>query len=308
MNFMNNPILTVKQMLDSDAFNKEILQHVLMSFRDDVAVMPVMLLKDQKVLRTRQNGDDFFGYIHELSYPPVKFARTDRASLEGKPMFYASVFTKEAEVTKALPRIVSALESIPLLKDIGASGAKIMTQSVWMIKDYIHAFAFPFSDKYKRACSEIEVLNNGWLDMLSHNYSKESIEFFTFIGDLMALPQTSCLYDITATSVDYILSHFNFEGIVYPSVPVEGEGMNICIKPDVVESKISFSGAATEIILRSGKESTIEVLGHANMLSDDAFEWIITNEGKAIMIAAGMLGEEKIDTHVVIRSKDLMNI
>lgn len=37
---MNNSILTVKQMLDSNAFDKEILLDILMSFRDDVAVMP----------------------------------------------------------------------------------------------------------------------------------------------------------------------------------------------------------------------------------------------------------------------------
>ena len=294
-------------MLDTNVFDRNLLLQILKSYGEDVAVIPVMLLAEQKVLRTRPNKDDFFGYVHELSYPPAEFARTDRASLEGKPMFYASAFTKDAEITKALPRIVSALETIQLLKDIGASGVKVMTQSVWMVNEPIHAFAFPFSDKYKRACNEIEMLNKGWNETLRMNYSNESIEFFTYIGDLMAQPQSSCLYDITATCVDYILSNFNFEGVIYPSVPVEGEGMNICIKPEVVDSKISFSGAATEIILRSGMQSRIESLGHANMISENAFEWIVTNEGKLLMLQAGMIEPGLIDRDIVIRSQDLMN-
>lgn len=297
----------VQRMLETDNFDRELLMHILKSFGEDVAVIPIMLLAEQKVLRTRPNKDDFFGYIHEMSYPPAEFARTDRASLEGKPMFYASVYTKDAEITKALPRIVSALETIPLLKDIGASGVKVMTQSVWMVNEPIHAFAFPFSNKYKRACSEIDMLNKGWGETLRMNYSNESIEFFTYIGDLMAQPQTSCLYDITATCVDYILSNFNFEGVIYPSVPVEGEGMNICIKPVVVDSKFSFLGAAIEIITRSGMQTSIEILGHANMILDDAFEWVITNEGKILMLQAGMISPEHIDREIVVRSQELIN-
>lgn len=294
-------------MLDDNTFNRDLLEHILRSYGEDIAVIPIQILGNQKILRTRQNNDDFFGYIHELSYPPAKFARTDRASLEGKPMFYASVFTKDAEISNALPRIVSALETIQLLKDIGASGVKVMTQSVWNVNEPLHVFAFPFSDKYKRACSEIEMLNKGWNETLRMNYSDESIEFFTYIGDLMAQPHTSCLYDITATCVNYILSNFNFEGVIYPSVPVEGEGMNICIKPEVVDSKISFLTAAVEIVLRHEMKSQIEIIGHTNMISDDAFEWTITNEGKIVMLQAGMINPKHIVDDIVIRSKELMN-
>lgn len=294
-------------MLENEVFDRECLLDILASFKDDIAVIPVLLLRNQKVLRTRPNGDDFFSYVHELSYPPAEYARTDRASLVGEPMFYASAFTKNANKTHAYPRIVSALETITLLRCKGATGVKCMTQSVWDVNDNIHLFAFPFSEKYKCACEEIGMLKTGWETSLQESYSKESIEFFTYIGDLMAQPNTSCLYDVTATCVDYILTHFNFEGVLYPSVPLEGEGLNVCIKPNVVDDKITFAGAATEIILRYGDQSTIEVLGHANMISDTAFEWIITDEGKVIMLAIGMIGQDKVDCKIVIRSKELFN-
>lgn len=303
---MIHHVRVVKQMIEQNSFDKELLLNILRSFKDDVALIPVMLLKDQKVLRTRPNGDDFFSYVYELSYPPAEYARTDRASLAGKPMFYASAFTKNANKTHAYPRIVSALETITLLRSKGATGVKCMTQSLWNVNDNIHMFAFPFSEKYKRACEEIGMLKSGWETLLRESYSKESIEFFTYIGDLMAEINTSCLYDVTATCVDYILTHFKFEGVLYPSVPLEGEGINICLKTNVVDDKITFAGAATEVIFRNGDQSTIEILGHANMISDTAFEWIITDEGKAIMFATGIIDQEIVDNTIVVRSKSLI--
>lgn len=303
---MIHHVRVVKQMIEQNSFDKELLLNILRSFKDDVALIPVMLLKDQKVLRTRPNGDDFFSYVYELSYPPAEYARTDRASLVGKPMFYASAFTKNANKTHAYPRIVSALETMTLLRSKGATGVKCMTQSLWNVNDNIHMFAFPFSEKYKRACEEIGMLKSGWETLLRESYSKESIEFFTYIGDLMAEMNTSCLYDVTATCVDYILTHFKFEGVLYPSVPLEGEGLNICLKTNVVDDKITFAGAATEVIFRNGDQSTIEILGHANMISDTAFEWIITDEGKAIMFATGIIDQEIVDNTIVVRSKSLI--
>lgn len=303
---MIHHVRVVKQMIEQNSFDKELLLNILRSFKDDVALIPVMLLKDQKVLRTRPNGDDFFSYVYELSYPPAEYARTDRASLAGKPMFYASAFTKNANKTHAYPRIVSALETMTLLRSKGATGVKCMTQSLWNVNDNIHMFAFPFSEKYKRACEEIGMLKSGWETLLRESYSKESIEFFTYIGDLMAEINTSCLYDVTATCVDYILTHFKFEGVLYPSVPLEGEGINICLKTNVVDDKITFAGAATEVIFRNGDQSTIEILGHANMISDTAFEWIITDEGKVIMFATGIIDQEIVDNTIVVRSKSLI--
>lgn len=301
-----NSIFHIKQMLENNSFDRELLLNILESFKDDFPVVPVLLLKDQKVVRTRSNEDDFFGFVHELSYPPVEFARTDRASLSGSSMFYATAFTKNVDKTHAYPRIVSALETMTLLRTREGDGVKCMTQSVWFVKSPIHLFAFPFSNKYKRACEEIGILNDGWESNVRNNHSKESIDFFTYIGDMMAETNTSCLYDITATCVDYILTHFNFDGVIYPSVPAEGEGLNICLKPSVVDEHVRFAGAATEIVFKNGDTSRIETLAYAEMIDSNSFEWIITDEGKAWMLASGFIGKDVADKAIVVRSQTLM--
>lgn len=280
---MNKNIQAILNMLDSNTFQRGVLLDILESYGEDIALIPIKLFVHQKILRTRKNEDGFFGYIHELSYPPKEYARTDRASIEGKPMFYASIFTKEVEKSHAYPRIISALETIPLLRAKGTSGQTLITQSVWMIDEEIHVYSFPLSSQYKRACSEINMLNSDCKKVLKNEYSEDSIEFFSFIGDLMARPNESCLYEITATCIDFILEHYNFDGVLYPSVQAEGQGMNICIKPDVVDSKISFAGAATEVIVRNGDNSQIHILGNTHMITKDSFEWVLTNDGKMFL-------------------------
>lgn len=303
---MNKNIQAILNMLDSNTFQRGVLLDILESYGEDIALIPIKLFVHQKILRTRKNEDGFFGYIHELSYPPKEYARTDRASIEGKPMFYASIFTKEVEKSHAYPRIISALETIPLLRAKGTSGQNLITQSVWMIDEEVHVYSFPLSSQYKRACSEIYMLNSDWDKVLKNEYSEDSIEFFSFIGDLMAKPNESCLYEITATCIDFILEHYNFDGVLYPSVQAEGQGMNICIKPDVVDSKISFAGAATEVIVRNGDNSQIHILGNTHMITKDSFEWVLTNDGKMFLQQIGLLAPSFQNTPIVIRSECLM--
>ena len=303
---MNKNIQAILNMLDSNTFQRGVLLDILESYGEDIALIPIKLFVHQKILRTRKNEDGFFGYIHELSYPPKEYARTDRASIEGKPMFYASIFTKEVEKSHAYPRIISALETIPLLRAKGTSGQKLITQSVWMIDEEVHVYSFPLSSQYKRACSEINMLNSDCKKVLKNEYSEDSIEFFSFIGDLMARPNESCLYEITATCIDFILEHYNFDGVLYPSVQAEGQGMNICIKPDVVDSKISFAGAATEVIVRNGDNSQIHILGNTHMITKDSFEWVLTNDGKMFLQQIGLLAPSFQNIPIVIRSESLM--
>lgn len=283
-----NEIDIVKDMLSSNSFSKERLISILERFEDDIALIPLSLLKDQKIIRTRINTNDLFFKVRELNYPPAEcVTRTDRASLKGHPMFYGSVFTKDAEKTGCVPRIVSALETLDILKHKNTIQHAIFTQSVWFVEDTVHTFAFPISEKYKRACSDIEMFKKGWDDYCKEHYSERSIAFFSYLGDLMATPKESCIYDITATCVDYVINREEFEGVVYPSVPSEGEGLNICMTPDTVDKKISFGGAVTEFLFRKDMESTIISFAHSRQVSDSSFVWVVTEEGKPIMHMTG---------------------
>ena len=280
----------VKKMIDDNQFESELFLSIIRSFEEDIALIPLLFKKNQKIIRSRINDTkDFFYKVSDLSYPPSRcVTRTDRASLKGHPMFYASVFTKDAEKTGALPRNISAMETLNILKEVHTYQQCFFTQSIWRTKENIHLFAFPISDKYKRSCSELSMFRKGWETYCKDNYSKKSIEFFSFIGDLMATPSKSCIYEVTATCIDYIVHNFDFEGIVYPSVPTEGEGLNICLTPIVVDKKINFEGAIVETIIRKGMKSVIESFADAQMTSPTSFNWKVTEYGKRLMEKIGI--------------------
>lgn len=123
----------------------------------------------------------------------------------------------------------------------------------------------------------------------------------------MAEPNYSCLYDVTATCVDFILEKFNYDGILYPSVPIEGQGLNICIKPHVVDESVCFIEAVLETIVRRGDKSEIRIIAKSNMIHNDSFLWVITDDGKDFMIKLGLLGPESRDYDIIVSSQILMN-
>lgn len=275
----------VEKMIVSNQFESDVFLSIIRSFGDDIALIPLLLLKEEKIIRSRENDQkDLFYKVSDLSYPPSNcVTRTDRASLKGHPMFYASAFTKDGEKTGALPRIISAIETLNILKEVHKYKQCFFTQSIWRVNEDIRLFAFPISEKYKRACSELSSYREGWENYCKDNYSNKSIEFFSFIGDLMATPGSSCIYEVTATCIDYIIHNFNFEGIMYPSVPSEGEGLNVCLTPKVVDKKIHFEGAVTETVIKKDMESTIESFANAQMISPTSLRWKVTEYGKRLM-------------------------
>lgn len=175
------------------------------------------------------------------------------------------------------------METLNILKEAHTYQYCIFTQSVWRVKEGIHLFSFPISEKYKRSCSDLKMFREGWKNFCKEKYSEKSINFFSFIGDLMATPSSSCIYEVTATCIDYIIRRFNMEGITYPSVPSEGEGLNICLMPEVVDKKIKFEHAVAETVIRRDMESTIEVFAHAQMISQTSFNWKVTEYGKRLI-------------------------
>ena len=108
-------------------------------------VLSYLVPEGNKILRSRLNDNRaFFDEISKLSYPPICCARTDRASLEGKPMFYGSVFTHlNGEIVP--PKVINLIESSDFFKDKQAIGCQLLTQSAWMNSRPLKFAMFPTS-------------------------------------------------------------------------------------------------------------------------------------------------------------------
>ena len=100
----------------AENFDAAAYKEYLKQIKIEKKVLSYLVPEGNKILRTRPNdGGELFDNISKLSYPPKDKARTDRASLEGKPMFYGSIFTHQ-NGTIILPRIISLMETSDFLR------------------------------------------------------------------------------------------------------------------------------------------------------------------------------------------------
>lgn len=275
-------------MLTSGNFNPATMDEVLSHYQDHPAIIPCGLLAGSKIIRSSTNdAKRFHESVARLSYPPADRARTDRSSLQGKPMFYGCIFTTAAETDNAYPRIFSALETTDILRDFNREGKVFTTQSMWLPDRDLRLFAFPFSKRYKKPCAEVTQQRKLWDDKLVQYWPNNYIEFSEFMGDLMAQENSSCLYNITARAIDYMLyestAASDLDGVMYPSVWGDGQGMNICLKKETVDECVHFQTASVQCIDKTVGKSIIFGVAESFLLSDGSLKWTPTDTALGIL-------------------------
>ena len=285
---MSKDVEILQGMLDSGNFNPSALDEVLSHYQDHPAIIPCGLLAGSKIIRSSTNEDNVFHKsVSRLNYPPVDKARTDRASLQGKPMFYGCIFTTAADTDNAYPRIISAMETTDILRDFNREGKVFTTQSLWLPDRDLRLFAFPFSKCYKKPCAEVTLQRKLWDEKLARFWPDDYIEFSEFMGDLIAQENHSCLYDITARAIDYMLyestAASDLEGVMYPSVWGEGQGMNICLRKETVDECVHFQTASVQYIYKTVGKSTIFGVAESFLLSDGSLRWTPTDTALGIL-------------------------
>ena len=278
---MTKDVQILQEMLGSGNFNPSAMDEVLSHYQDHPAIIPCTIMAGAKIIRSSTNDTKtFHESVSRLNYPPVEFARTDRASLQGKPMFYGCVFTTAAETENAYPRIFSALETTDILRDFNREGKVFTTQSLWLPDRDLHLFAFPFSKNYKKACDEIKYQRKVWENTLAPHWPDHFNEFSEFLGDLIAEQSHSCLYDITARTIDYILNEStaasDLDGVMYPSVWGEGQGMNICLKKETIDECVHFQTASVQYIEKTVGKSNIFGVAESVLLPNGRLKWTPT--------------------------------
>ena len=293
---MNRDIQILQDMLASGRFNSSVMNEVLSHYQDHPAIIPYKLPAGSKIIRSTLNGENqFHETVSRLSYPPPQYARTDRASIERKPMFYGSIFTSSYK-KHAYPRIFSALETTDILRDYQRKGKAFTTQCLWIPSRDLHLFSFPFSRTYTKACDEVKYQWEVWREQLYTGWPIEYCEFSEYIGDLIAQENHSCLYDITANTIQFVLNDStaatDLDGVIYPSVWGAGEDMNICLKTHVVDECVHFQGASVQCIDKQVGKSEMFPIAESYLLPDGNLKWIPTEE--ALMILVREYGFEKL--------------
>ena len=100
----------IKDMLKRNDFNEHKFIEIVSSI-ELLPILPMRYLKGNKVLRCRPNDVDYFSSVNDLTYPPEQFAKLNRLSKKGQPMFYCSGFSTSSSKSNCYPRVINVLET-----------------------------------------------------------------------------------------------------------------------------------------------------------------------------------------------------
>lgn len=175
--------------------------------------------------RTHES-EDFFFKVSDISLPPRKFVMDfARCNRPFQSVFYCS----ETRPTSYMELVETWTDS----KKVGES-LKV-TLGLWVLKNPINAIIVTTPESEDRI-SDFDKEHGKVLDSFIEKYSGEELEsqklFYRYLFEKFRKPAKKDLktYVITSSYCNIALMHANgqADAIYYPSVPFEGNGINLC--------------------------------------------------------------------------------
>lgn len=248
----------------------------------DIPIVRFTIYPGARLIRQRINlkGKEFYE-ISELNYPPAAcLSNHGRANLPYQPMFYACSFPNDNESNTPLPRIVSLLETSSFFNDKESAGIERATVSRWDVFKTLNLIALPFCGDYSRPCKDVINFVKAWQDIINDaSINPEGLELIQYMSNEMATEFSfDNEYIKVANFVNYLLNintkTKDADGIIYPSVPAQGGGFNVAVKPDIADAKIRFVGASLCHLLKQYDNSYIAIIKDSLINRDGTITYI----------------------------------
>lgn len=197
----------------------------------------------------------------EVSYKTASLCKTaQRASLPNQTIFYGVLSDDERHLENA--RAICVAECSSLFREgILAAGREKITSTQWLITDDIRVACIMSANSFEG------VSNNKLLENIKANFLAK------FSGDLDVLNIAEFVehefskkvqagneseYLLSASIADSLLYSFDFEAVAYPSVKFGGQaGLNIAIRPDVVDSKLQLLNIVEQCYYQNGTNAIL---------------------------------------------------
>lgn len=251
-----------------DARSQSGLDKLYETFRSipdyELPIVRRTLAPGESLIRQRVNPKGVtFTQVSQLSYPPASRTSYGRVNIPGNPMFYACTFPSRVSDKAPIPRVVALEETSAFMRDKSSSGIERATVSRWDVVASIDLIALPFIGPYTRSCPDLLVTRDGWKDAISKGIvPKMALDLVVFMAEEIAKAAENELEYAKIAHFVYYLLRINLktkdaDGIIYPSVPAQGAGFNVALKPESVDAKIRFSNASECHLLKNKDKSFV---------------------------------------------------
>ena len=96
----------------------------------------------------------------------------------------------------------------------------------------------------------------------------------------MAEKGSNSIYEVTANFIRYVLDddEVGYQGIVYPTQQLDGDGFNIALTPSTVDANCQLEYASTQILIKDKKDATLLEIANAKWDINGHIRWIPKKE------------------------------
>lgn len=224
-----------------------------------VAIVPY-IIKGAYILRARRGKG--FKERSEMTYRPAQFCTGyQRASLPGETMFYGVISDNQNHQENA--RAVCASECSTLCAEgMESIGREFFTLSYWKIKEQLKVFSLITDTTFPNVQDNklLNLMRDNFLTVHkdSSDYEKKLAHFISDDFSKRVIDDTDYMFSATLTTE--IINDMGFDGVVYPSVRLSGQGgLNIALKPYSADLKLDFVKVADQVLYKNKDHSICRI-------------------------------------------------
>ncbi len=242
------------------------------------------LKKGETIIRARPNKSDaeVFSKRDQLSYKPEhRNTKYQRASSPDSTMFYGCIIPEIlGKEDFDIARLTAFTEASKTFRDNPYVAEEKLTFSRWEVKEDINLAMIAYHSRFLRQGSFVDHLNKRFRKILKTTMDFDllykSLVINEFFSDQFAKRIIREDYDylLSALFTEHVIKQ-GFEGVFYPSVQSDGKGYNICLTPEVVNSKLKLTVVGEGRLYKYGKHS---IVGNEmeSLISDDTLPFTFT--------------------------------
>lgn len=198
--------------------------------------------------RPHENEDIRYRKKADLSYKPQNFNKTyQRASTPQQTMFYATSVPANLEAGELdNMRIIGVVESLPQLRDKTSSLFKKISFGKWQVVEDLRLMSIIHKETYFSKSSYTRELVNAYNEAVQNipqdilnefpDIVEKSLKIQTYLAEEFAKEDITADFDYMISAIfSEIATKNGFDGIIFPSVRIGGEGFNIAITPEATK-------------------------------------------------------------------------
>lgn len=265
--------------LDLSLYPSENIYRLLKSL-NHYGIIITTLHPGKKIIRGRIHNQEEqrFNSIDELSFcPAYKNTKYQRASAPGYTMFYGSIVPEiRSNEEPNTARFTVLYEISEIVENNIYSGLQKITFSAWVVKRNIHLVTIVGAKHFKRNTLLSKILMRDFDSFISSrpSYIETSKAISEFLSYHFSRKVDNDYEYMISALYSHLAINYGFHGVMYPSVPLSGDGINVAIEPNIAEKCLTFLGASECIVKKNGKNIFVDNLTSSIILPDNKIKHV----------------------------------